>query len=84
MLVFCLFFLLFIIEKSIIRQNEFALGKLNRLSDAEENLPTVLTIHVIMEARTQLVRDSRWSGVKGELTDPKALCREVENAFREN
>ena len=30
MLVFCLFFLLFIIEKSIIRQNEFALGKLNR------------------------------------------------------
>jgi len=37
-----------------------------------------------MEARTQLVRDSRWSGVKGELTDPKALCREVENAFREN
>lgn len=34
MLVFCLFFLLFIIEKSIIRQNEFALGKLNRLSDA--------------------------------------------------
>ena len=37
-----------------------------------------------MEARTQLVRDSRWSGVKGELTDPKALWREVENAFREN
>ena len=34
MLVFCPFFLLFIIEKSIIRQNEFALGKLNRLSDA--------------------------------------------------
>ena len=28
MLVFCLLFLLFIIEKSIIRQNEFALGKL--------------------------------------------------------
>lgn len=34
-----------------------------------------------MEARTQLVRDSRWSGVKGELTDLKALWREVEKCF---